>query len=226
MISLLLSILLNPSPKIIFSQDEIELYKGVLLTNKEELLIKYDFPYPKYRFLQYLSVQGQYVFHGSNNRNIDQFEPHEQTLYNGQLTKAVFASTDPIWAIFFAVFNRSRLIGSFRNGSIIAGKNRYHYFSLNDSTMNNKPWTEGVVYIFPRYKFNKSSQGKVHFDEWICDEPVTPVGKLAVNLSDFYYKNKVATHRDKESLLKTWLFYKARILFANSKKASEKESKS
>jgi hypothetical protein len=220
MVSLLLSILLYPSPKIAFNHDEIDLYEELLLTINEGQLISYDLPYPKFRFLQYVSLKGKYVFHGSNNRNIDKFEPREQTLYNSKLTKAVFASMDPIWAIFFAIFNRSSLIGSFRNGCIVGGNNKYHYYSLNESTMKNRPWTEGIVYILPRNRFNKSSQGKVHFDEWISHEPVIPIGKLGVTLSDFYYKNKVATHRDKESFLKTWLFYKARTFTANSKKAS------
>jgi hypothetical protein len=116
MISLLLSILLYPSPKIIFNHDEIDQYEALILKMAEGQLIHYELPYPKFRFLQYLSLKGQYVFHGSNNRIIDKFEPREQTLYNSKLTKAVFATTDPIWAIFFAIFNRSSLIGSFRNG--------------------------------------------------------------------------------------------------------------
>ncbi|MGO4542265.1 hypothetical protein [Paenibacillus sp. 2TAB19] len=210
MISFLLSILLYSSPNTVFSNDEIAQFEELALTIKEGRLINDQLPFQKSRFLRYLSLNGNYVFHGSNNHNIECFEPREQTLYNGKMTKAVFASSDPIWSIFFAIFNRSRLIGSFRNGCIVGRSKKYHFYSINESTMKNKPWTEGMVYILPKDKFEASGHGKVQFDEWICHEPVMPTGKLKVSMEDFHYRNRIATHKDKESLFKTWIFYKAR----------------
>jgi hypothetical protein len=168
-----------------------------------------------------LTLKGDYLFHGSNNIDIDIFEPREQTLYNGKLTKAIFATAEPIWSIFYAVFDRSRLVGSFRNGCIVFKNKKYHFYSLNESTMKNSPWTEGKIYILPRNKFSKSDNGYAHFDEWISHDYVRPISQLLVNVDDFYFMDKVATHKDKESLLKTWLFYKARTLKAESKKASK-----
>lgn len=220
MISLLISILLYPSPKIVFSNDEIAKYEELALTINDGSLINYHLPFQKFRFLLYLSLKGQYVFHGSNKLNIECFEPREQTLYNGGITKAVFASSDPIWSMFYAIFNRTRLVGSFRNGCIIGRRKKYHFYSINESTMKNKPWTEGMVYLLPKDMFTTSSQGKVQFDEWVCREPIFPLGKMKVSLDDFYYRNRIATHKDKESLLKTWIFYKARTLIAGSKRAS------
>lgn len=86
--------------------------------------------------------------------------------------------------------------------------------------MKNTPWTDGMVYILLKDKF-ATVQGKVQFDEWVCDELVVPIGKMKVSLEDFYYRNKIATHKDKESLLKTWMLYKARTLLANSKMESK-----
>lgn len=220
MISFLISILLYPSPKIIFSNDEIAQYEELALTINNGRSINYQLPFQKFRFLLYLSLKGNYVFHGSNNHSIECFEPRKQTLYNGKITKAVFASSDPIWSMFFAIFNRSRLIGSFRNGCIIGRRKKYHFYSINESTMKNEPWTEGMVYLLPKDRFATSGQGKVQFDEWICHEPIIPIGKMKVSLDDFYYRNRIATHKDKESLLKTWIFFKARTLIANSKRAS------
>ena len=186
----------------------------------ENRIVANDSPYPKHRFLHCLSLRKQYVFHGSNNRHIDRLEPRKQTLYNNQWTNAVFATTDPNWAIFFAVFDRNGLVGSFRNGCIVSRNKTYHFYSLNESTMKNNPWTEGVVYILPQNAFKKSGKGTVHFDEWISHESVQPVGKVVVTINDFYFKNKVATHRDEESLFKTWLCYKARTCIDGSKKES------
>lgn len=218
MISFLISILLYPSPTIAFTNEELEQYEELSKLVNEGRLIEYSLQYPKFRFLQYLSLIGKYVFHGSNQHHIERFEPHEQNLYNNELTKAVFASTEPIWAIFFAVFNRSRLIGSFRNGCIGSRNKKYHYYSINESTIKNRPWTEGMLYLLPKDKFYKSSKGEVQFDEWISHESITPKGKINVTISDFYFFNKVAIHKDNESLFKTWIFYKARTLLANLKK--------
>lgn len=52
--------------------------------------------------------------------------------------------------------------------------------------------------------------GIVQSDEWISHEPVHPVGKLVVTSEDFYFRHKVSTHKNKESLFKTWLLYKIR----------------
>ncbi len=220
MISLIISILMYESPTVIFTKEEIEKYEELLKSVNEGRQIDYSLHYPKYRFLQYLSLTENYVFHGSNYRNIERFEPREQTLYNNELSTALFATTEPIWSIFYAVFNRSALIGSFRNGCIIGRNKKYHYYSINKSTIKNNLWTDGMLYILPKDKFYMSGQGKVHFDEWICNEYVILIGKISVSLSDFYFSNKVAIHKDTESLFRTWIFYKARTLFVNSKRSS------
>ncbi|GAA0349598.1 hypothetical protein [Bacillus horti] len=218
MISVLLTLLLKRSSSIKFTEEEIVAYDKLLTAIGEGKLITYDLNYPKYRFLQYATSKKEYVLHGSNNPDIHEFEPRRQTLYNNEWTKAVFATTDSNWAIFYAVFNRSQLIGNFRNGCIIRGKSKFHYFSLNESTMKRDPWTDGVVYLLPKDTFTHSGQGKIQFDEWISEEPVKPVGRLAIDLNDFTYKNKVAVHKDNESMVKTWLLYKARILVGSLKK--------
>lgn len=212
MISILLKIILYTSPKIDFYPAEIAAYDELISKIYEGQLIPEKLPFPKYRFLQYLSLKEDFVFHGSNNLEIEMFEPRKQTLFNDKLTKAVFASSEPIWSMFYAVFDRSKLVGSFRNGCLVYKNEKYHYYSLNKSTMKNKPWTSGKIYILPRNKFKPADNRNVHFDEWICHEPVKPVSQLSVCAEDFYYINKVAIHMNQEPLLKTWLFYKVRTL--------------
>lgn len=220
MISILMKILLYSSPRAEFPPEEIVEYDELILRVYEGQLIPKGLPFPKYRFLQYLTLKGDFVFHGSNNLEIDIFEPRKQTLFNGRKTKAVFASSEPIWSIFYAVFDRSKLVGSYRNGCLVYKNKKYHYYSLNKSTMQNNPWTTGMLYILPKSKFKPTDNGKIHFDEWICHDFVEPVSKLAVGVEDFYYINRVATHMNKESLLKTWLFYKIRTLRVKSKNTS------
>lgn len=69
-----------------------------------------------------------------------------------------------------------------------------------------------MLYLLRKEQFHMSGQGHVQFDEWICKEPVAPIGKISVSLDDFYFSDKIAVHRDQESLLSTWMFYKARTL--------------
>ena len=55
--SLLFSMLLYPSPSITFTTEETQQYDQLLPTMQNEILIEYNLPYPKYRFLHYLSLQ-------------------------------------------------------------------------------------------------------------------------------------------------------------------------
>ena len=221
MIGILLNILLSPAPKATFTKDEVMDYESLITVMSEQNCLNYILSYPKYRFLQYMSMKEQYLFHGSNNLHIETFEPREQTLYNGRLTKAVFASAESLWSTFYAVFDRKKLVGSFRNGCIAYKNKKYHYYSLNESTLQNNPWTEGKLYILPRDRFMKVSKGKAYFDEWICHDFVKPISSISVSKDDFYFFNKVAMHRNSESLFKTWMLYKIRILTLKLTKTSK-----
>lgn len=214
MISILMKMLLYVPPKMRFRPEEMVVYDQLISTIYESPITAETLTFPKHRFLQYLASKGDFVFHGSNHVAIDVFEPRPQTLFNGKVTKAVFATTDPIWSMFYAVFDRKELVGSFRNGCFEYKNKKYHYYSLNQSTMENRPWTSGKLYILPKNKFTVADNRKVSFDEWICHDLVKPINHLEVSAEDFYYIHKVATHQADESLLKTWLLYKIRTLKA------------
>lgn len=214
MMSILLSLLFYRTPSFAFTDDETRRYEELSSSIGNGQAIPYCLPYPKFRFLQYLSLQETYLFHGSNHHDIEEFEPREQTLINNELATAVFATAEPFWALFYAVLDRNLLTGSFRNGCLINGDKKYVFYSLNQATFERKPWREGTLYIVPRDKFRRSVRTKLQFDEWISTESVAPIGKISVNSADFYHLNRVAIHKDQESILKTWLFYKARILLS------------
>ncbi|WP_063846083.1 hypothetical protein [Paenibacillus sp. FJAT-27812] len=201
-------------PPILIDSHEAAAYERLLAqTNPEAGAIEYDCPYPKYRFIAYMTEHKAMLVHGSNHTAIDRFETRRQTLYNGKYVEAVFATSDAIWPIFYAVFNRSKLHGNFRNGCIRVKKNvnRFYFFSLTEATMNNSPWTSGTVYFLPKESFARSSSGFVYFDEWISRETVAPRYKLAVSAEDFPFIEEVSSHRSEESIMKTWLLYKRRI---------------
>jgi len=215
MIGLLLNALMHQAPHMQITPEERELYdrllKDIHSTPSATVTIHYELPYPKSRFLYYASQSDQYIFHGSNHQAISTFEPKQQTLYNGQMVQAVFATIDPIWPVFYATLDRSKAKGSIRNACLEHKGNRYHFYSVSQ-TMNHGQdiWTDGMIYFLPRDRFRRAGQGAVRFDEWICEQPVTPLAKLPVSADDFFYRHKVSTHREQESLVKTYLLYKWR----------------
>src|SRR5699024_12436505 len=83
-------------------------------------------------------------------------------------------------SMFYAVLDRNKLIGGFRNGCFVYRDIKYHYYSLNKLTLNNNPWTTGKIYIFPKSNFSPSDTGKIPFDEWICHDLVRPASQLEV----------------------------------------------
>lgn len=59
--------------------------------------------YSKERFVRYIAAAENVLLHGSNHQEIDLLLTKQQTLYNGIMTEAVFATSDGIWAMFYAV---------------------------------------------------------------------------------------------------------------------------
>jgi len=213
---MLLNILFYPSPKIMISKEEEKQFNNLYeesLKNPGKL-IDYNLPIPKYKFLYYISNNKPIVFHGSNNNLIDSFEPREQTLFNGKIATAIFATKDPIWPVFYAILEKNKISGNIRNGSLSSNnKKTFHFYSLTKATISNNPWTSGMVYFLPEDPFSNIGEGVIQFNEWISDKAVPYIAKLEVNPSDFYFHHKIATHRSEESIIKSWLLYKFRTLF-------------
>lgn len=215
LISAVLRTLFHPAPPIQCTNEERRSFDRLYEEGcaSPDRTIRYDLDAPKYKFLAYIAQTRGIIYHGSNNTEIDQFEPRRQTLFNNELVTAVFGTKDPIWPIFYAVFRRAALVGNFRNGAVSAGGRGkvYHFYSLTKATKLNDPWTNGTVYLLPPSQFKLSeSSGGVSFDEWTNELPVDPIAKLPVGPDDFPFLDKVGTHLGSESLGRTWLLYKIR----------------
>jgi hypothetical protein len=224
LVSILLRVLFYPFPNTTITKQEEKLFEDMYNTacTSKEKIVKYNLQIPKYKFLNYISRTKNVIFHGSNTLDIREFEPRDQTLFDGTLTKSVFATKDWIWPVFYAVFRRTSLVGNFRNGCISAdGKKKYHFYSLSKSTFDNDPWTNGMLYILPSQTFTHSRKGIIQFDEWTSNGTVKLLAKIEVVPSDFYYFNRVSTHDINESLAKTWLLYKIRNMLDNTKRANK-----
>ena len=187
-----------------------------ILTNPSGEEINFDFQYQKHEFLRYLTRQKKLLFHGSNHLNITELIPKPQSDWKGRPIKAVFASGDGIWPMFFATVQHTNYRGSFRNGCFVIRDNgkeesRYYFFSLNMEYKDKEPWQDGMIYLLPKEGFHQTSTGNVRFDEWANPQIVKPISKLRVSPEDFPFKNLVSWHDEKEKIYISWLKYKKRI---------------
>lgn len=212
-----LSWLFLPAPVLDLNQEKKELCRGIWRSIGDNDIVKLPGGITKLDFLSFLRDEDQVLFHGSNQDELDLLQPVDQENYRGELVQAVFASRDPIWSMFFAVFDREGYHGSLRNGSfIVSGPRRqpvqYYFFSINQQMFETHPWRAGTVYVLPRKPFDQTSKGVVRFDEWASKKPVTPVARVVVSPEDFPFIHQVSTHAERESIYRTWLFYKQRLM--------------
>ena len=73
-----------------------------------------------WQFLCGLAERQEVAFHGTGDPTIESFEPREPidfAPFGAQ--KAVFATTDPIWAMFYAIVDRDRYRLTLNNGCIL-----------------------------------------------------------------------------------------------------------
>jgi hypothetical protein len=139
---------------------------------------------------------GEVLLHGSNTKTIVEFEARDQTSYHGHPVRAVFATTDPVWPLFFATTHVGRA-GSRWNACIqpqsSRGNRTRYFFSVGAPTEDF--WTDGAVYLLPRSAFVPSDEPS----EWIAPRPVVPLAVVPVAPSDFPFRDRVFRHVEGEA---------------------------
>lgn len=174
--------------------------------------VDYDLPYPKWQFLSYLCQSRELVLHGSQHQTISVLEPRlalDVRAFSAQ--RAIYATTDGIWVIYFAMLDRQKypdmtLFNSCLRVQFSAGalSDPLYFFSITYSALLKKPWCEGAVYILPRQTFTQEApqtvQGmEIIFPHWISALPVEPVAKVRVGPQDFPFFAQIHGH-DNERL--------------------------
>lgn len=169
--------------------------------------IDYTLPYAKWQFLCHLADHHDIALHGSGNPNIEMFEPRQSIDLNefGN-QKAIYAASDGIWAMFFAIVDRER-VGSITNACIrlvdAAGniQGPYYVFSVSQSALPNQPWRTGTVYLLPRSTFVNEppitfGSYQARIAQLASPVPVQPLAKLMVTPSDFPFLMQIRGHDD------------------------------
>lgn len=165
-------------------------------------------PYPVHELVQWLMARDEFIFHGSNRTAIEEFAPRRESMElnnqggHGNLG-AVYGTHDGLWAMFFAVVDRSALRGSIRNGvgTYQADDGRHvdvYRFSVDHRSLPSRPFTPGMLYVLPREPFDRIPMypGGPFSNEWACPEPVRPLARIAVAPDDFPFLDRIGGHDD------------------------------
>lgn len=169
--------------------------------------ISYTLPWPKWQFLCHLADQHDIALHGSGDSNIARFEPRQSNDLNefGN-QKAIYAASDGLWAMFFAIVDRPR-IGSITNACVRlvdeSGSTHgpFYVFSVSQSALPNRPWRTGWVYLLPRATFTNQPSipfgaYEVQIAQLASFVEVPPLAKLAVAPEDFPFLGQIRGHDD------------------------------
>jgi len=170
--------------------------------------IRYDLPYPKYEFLNYLCDEKGLVGHGSSMSDLITLEPVRRSEDVSEFgnRRQVFSSADGIWAMWFAILDKTKLQYGTINGCFTllrdsGDRHRFYYYAIDaDSLRQSSPYGPGVVYLaeadrFPnihRLPFTAPPPYQdIHLEEYGSDAPVRPVAHLHVEPLDFPHLDQV-----------------------------------
>jgi hypothetical protein len=161
-----------------------------------------------WQFLCGVAERREIAFHGTGDPNIESFEPREPidfAPFGHQ--KAVFATTDPIWAMFYAIVDRDRYALTLNNGCILVtdaegrGVPPYYYFSITEGALHEQPWRTGYVYFLPAETFVAQPAGRyaglaARIPQLASPVAVTPFARLQVTPGDFPFLAQIRGHDD------------------------------
>jgi hypothetical protein len=186
------------------------LYERALLSGGA--LLTYDLAPPLWQFLCHVTDTRDVLLHGSGNANIAVFEPRKSSDVNefGNRT-AVYAASDGIWPLYFAVLDRERfdmllvnasVRAEFRDGSLSAP---HYYFSITEAALRQRPFRTGTVYLLPRAGFEQQRPQEageliIHLPQWASASPVRPLARMKVDPGDFPFLDLMRGHDDEQTL--------------------------
>lgn len=159
-------------------------------------------------YLRYLGSNGRVLFHGSKDADLHELRtnaPGASREFDRQ--DAVFATHDPLWAMFFALANRpaARSIRNASWASVAAPDRRRYYLSVGLHDSSASLATPGWVYLLPADGFRRERAlgGVVDTGQWVCSRPVRPLAKARVVPDDYPLLDAMRVHDADEPVLAT-----------------------
>ena len=147
---------------------------------------------PRWWLLHHLIHRG-YLLHGSNNSEIDEFEPRANfDAHNVRHVEGVFASDDAIWPIYFATADRNGGRRGLINWCEHVGSGARYLFALEGEPS----WVDGMVYALPSETFEATPSSR----ELVSLVAVRPRLRVPVEPGDFPLRDKTIGFRRGESV--------------------------
>jgi hypothetical protein len=167
--------------------------------------IPYTLAAPKWQFLSYVGASKNVVLHGSGDPSIGEFEPRKaQDVADFGNRRAVYATSDGIWAMYFAVVDRGKHVSSLVNACfrVVTDSGAgppYYYFSVNGDALPHHPWRAGTVYLLPRDTFELQPRleyrgHEIAVAQWASAVAVKPLARLRVGPEDFPFLDRIVAH--------------------------------
>jgi hypothetical protein len=150
----------------------------------------------------------RFAFHGTGDPGIESFEPrHPIDFAPFGDQKAVFATSDPIWAMFYAIVDRDSHAITLNNGciSVLDEEGRpgppHYYFSISRGALPERPWRTGYVYLLPAEGFVEQEAGPfaggvARVPQLASPVPVKPLARVQVSPGDFPFLADIRGHDD------------------------------
>ncbi len=168
--------------------------------------IDYRLPAPRWQFICHIADTRAVVLHGSGNPSITRFEPRQpadHTEFGNR--NAVYAASDGLWPMYFAILDRDRHDLSLINCAVrpIAADGApgepLYFFSITDTALAAAPWRRGTLYFLPRDSFEQQPAGefgglRASIQQWASREPVIPLAHIAVGPEDFPLLHRIRGH--------------------------------
>jgi hypothetical protein len=179
------------------------------------LLVGAEAPLPSERleFLRWLAANREVVFHGSPRADLSELSTErlsrDTTEFGNQ--EAVYATTDPVWAIYFACLRRDNGFRGTRNASMgSAGGPLYprsYFFVHNRGSKSSQRFGPGALYLLPPETFEAAQPmaGVVDTAHLVSRTPVHPLARIDVTPADFPFRDRIGYYRDREPIFVTLL---------------------
>ena len=151
-----------------------------------------------------LAARRRIAFHGTGDPRIERFEPREPVDFApfGR-RRAVFATSDPIWAMFYAIVDRGRYELTLNNGCLVLEDSgeAFYYFSVSRQALPRRPWRTGYLYLLPADTFVVQPGGlyagrPAHVPQLASPVAVTPFARLRVPPRSFPFLERIRGHDD------------------------------
>lgn len=134
--------------------------------------------------------------HGTSDPDIQEFVPRQaHDIFEFGAQKAVYAASDGLWAMFYAVVDRRRGLGMHNACfSFVDEGEPYYFFSLTQ-----RLFSPGYVYLLPGKTFVQDPESELHgrkiaVAQWASLAPVRPVAKVRVEPEHFPFLDEIRLH--------------------------------